>query len=229
MMRAVLNNLGWKVFSVLAALALWATFIGSPELVMSVSAPVEFQNMPQGLELSSETPGRVYLDIQGPSTRLRGLDVPRTAVILNLANIQAGERTFNIESRNVDLPVGLNLLRSVPSQVRLKFERSTGASIPIKARFSHPPPEGYRVASQVIHPPTLRIEGPESRVRQVAYAETDPIDLTNFVGTTRFQVHTYVPDPLVRYVSSTVVQVTVNLEKTQGGASANGSPAAVRN
>lgn len=214
----VLNHIGWKLFALAAACALWVTFAGSPELVTSVSAPVEFQNMPQNLEMSSDTPERIYLEVRGSSSRLHGFELSHTSVVLNLGSVHhPGEQTFTLDRGNIDLPYGVSLVRAIPGQLRLRFERSRSADVPVRVRFSHPPPAGYRVAHESVEPAKLKIAGPESRVKDVGYAETDPIDLSKFIGNSEFRVHTFIPDPQVRLLSSPVVTVKVALEKSGKG------------
>jgi hypothetical protein len=215
---ALFQNLRWKLLAVAIALMLWAAFISSPALVTFVSAPLQYQNMPQDLEMGGEAPERVYLEVRGPSSRLRSFDSSRMAVVLNLSGVQRpGEYTFTVEQNHVDLPVGLTLVRAAPGQVRLRFERSTAADVPVRVRFSSPPPAGFRVAHQEVRPQVLTIVGPESRVQQVRYVETDPIDLSHSMGKVQFHVHTFVADPQVRFKSPPVVDVVVSLEKTADG------------
>ncbi|HEY1205294.1 MAG: CdaR family protein [Bryobacteraceae bacterium] len=230
MKRQVFVKIGWQLLALAAAFVLWLVFTGSPQVVTSISAPIEYQNMPQDLESTAELPRRVSLEISGPAARLHEADLTNRRVVLNLESVlRPGERTFTIERRNIDLPAGLSLVRAIPAQVRIAFERSVSASVPVRVRIAVPPPEGYRVARQQALPNALRIVGPESRVRQVESVDADPIDLSRTVGKARFQVHAFVADPQVRFVSSPLVEVSVSLEKTvPGGAPSSGSPT-VRN
>ncbi|HWR51031.1 MAG TPA: CdaR family protein [Bryobacteraceae bacterium] len=216
MLRSFFHNFGWRVFALVIAIVLWATFVGSPELTTSVSAPVEYRNMPRGMEISSEAPERVYLEVQGPSARLNSFDLSNITVVFDLRSVnRTGDHTLTIESNNVDLQPGLTLVRAIPAQIRLRFERRVDADIPVRARLSGSPHAGYKVVRQEVNPPSLRIVGPESHVREVEYAETDPIDIANVLGTQSFQVQTFVRNPYVRLVSPPAVRVTVTVEKVQ--------------
>jgi hypothetical protein len=230
MMRRLAEKVGWPLFALAVAFALWLTFMGSPELVASISVPIEYLNMPPDLETTTELPRRVSLEIRGPSARLHEADLSDRHVILNLESVQApGERTFTIESSDVNLPVGLSLVRAIPAQIRLTFERSIAVSVPVRVRFAAPPPNGYRVASERVEPSELTVVGPESRVRLVGYVETDPLDLSHTVGTATFQVHAFVGEPQVRFVSSPQVRVSIALEKTVREGVASGGSETVRN
>jgi YbbR domain-containing protein len=219
MKRLILDNLVWKALALVISVALWVSFVGSPELVTSISVPLEYQNMPSDLEMSTEGPERVYLEVRGPSARLHSFDLSRIAVILDLSSVhRPGDHTFTLEKQHIDLPYGLRLVRAVPAQVRLRFDRQLTAEVPVRLRLSSVPPHGYRLAQSLINPDRLRIVGPESRVREIQYAETDPIDLSRVVGSAQFNVHTFVRDPQVRFVSAPEVKVTVSLEKSEKNA-----------
>ena len=199
MMRQLAAKVGWPLFALAVAFALWITFTASPTLVASISAPVEYQNMPPDLETSSELPRQVYVEIEGPSARLHELDLSSRKVLLDLAGVQApGERTFTIDGRNIDLPADIRMVRAIPAQIRLSFERRVHADVPVKVHFAAPPPEGYHVVGEEIHPSVLKIVGPESRVKQIGYVETDPIDLSRSIGKAQFQVQTFLRDPIRR-------------------------------
>ncbi len=225
-----LRKAAWPLFALAAAFVLWITFVGSPEVVSSISAPVEYQSMPADLEIASELPQRVHLEIRGASTRLRGVTDSGAAVLVNLERIrQAGEHTISIGERNVDLPAGVSLVRAVPAQLRLRFERRLQVEVAVKARFATQPPHGYRIAATEVHPERLAIVGAENRVRQVVSVETDPIGLGAVVGKEQFQVHAYLADPLLRFVSLPEVKVSVALEKVPPGDSVPDAKTTVRN
>ncbi len=212
--RMLVANLHWKALSLLIAVALWFFVVGEPELVTSHSAPVFFKNLPRDLEISSGVPDRIYLELRGPAGSLAPGQLSNTAVLVDLAPIQgASERTFSVMAAGINLPRGTALLRAVPSQLRLRFEKMLSKEIPVLIRTGSPPPPGYRVILQEARPAKLRITGPESRVQAVDAAQTDPIDLGSVVGRSEFQVHAYVPDAQVRFDASPIVTVRVDVEK----------------
>jgi hypothetical protein len=208
------ENLGWKALSLGISLLLWWALVGEPELTTSISVPVQYLNMPKDFEISSDVLERVHLEIRGPSAKLTPEALQEAAAILNLRTVGSpGERTFPIEPADAYLPIGVELIRAVPSQVRLRFERRLARLVPVTIRLASPPPEGYEVVSQTAEPDRLRLVGPETRVREVQSVETDPIDLAGVVSRAEFTVEVFVPDSYVRLESPKRVRVRVEVRK----------------
>lgn len=208
----LLKNLGWKILSLAVALMLWITLVGEQQLSTATSVPIVLRNVPADLEISSEVPDRVHIEIQGPAARLNQL--PHPAVTLDLSHVShPGERTFTIRQANLNLPPGVRFVRSVPAQLRLRFERRLSRKVPVQVRIGSPPPPGYRIVKQEAQPETVTITGPESRVSRLDHAETDSIDVSAQIGEREYPVSAYLTDPHVRITDATRVAVRIVVEK----------------
>ncbi|MEX2264539.1 MAG: CdaR family protein [Bryobacteraceae bacterium] len=204
----------WKLASLAAAMLLWVTFADQPGTVTFISVPVEYQEMPADLEISSAIIDSVTLEVKGSARTLYELGDTRPGVVLSLAGVHStGEKTLNITQENVKLPPGVDLVRAVPSQVRLQFERRAERQVPVEVRFAGSPPSGYRVGKVTVNPPNLILIGPEGRVSGVDKAVTDPVNLSSVVGSAEFRVNAFVSDPQVRFRSASRVVVRVAMEK----------------
>lgn len=203
MKRFFLDNVGWKLLSVLLAFLLWIAVAREPELATSVAAPILFRNMPSDLDMASGVPDRIQLELRGPGRRLTPASLAQTVVVLNLADVQPGERTFNIRDGNVrGLPIGVMFYRAVPSQVSIRFERLTIKAVPIMPSYGKGRP-GITVTNFRFDPPTVTLRGPQDRVEGIDHVTTDPIDLNTSPGAFTTRVHVRVPDPQVGIVSPT--------------------------
>jgi YbbR domain-containing protein len=182
---------------------------------MSVPAAVQYRNLPPELELSGDQIDRLFLKVIGPATRVTANRLGQTALTLDLSGAnEAGEHTFTISDRNLTLPMGVSLVRVVPSQVRVRLDRRVTKEVPVEVRLAGPPPPGYRVSRQEVQPGKLRIVGAEARLEQINSVQTDPVDLTSKVGEAKFRMNVSLPDPQVRFEQdSPVVLVSIGLEK----------------
>jgi len=211
----ITRNFGAKLGSILLAILLWVAILGEPELVTTHTAPILYKDLPQGLLIGSDAIDQVRVELRGPSGKLSPDRLSEMAVLLDLSGVKGpGERTFTLSDSDFHLPQGVTFLRSVPSQLRVRFARLIRREVPVQIRIASPPPEGYRVVSQQAVPEALRIAGPEGRVNAVTGAETDAINLSNVRGNTEIHATTFISDPQVRFEVSPVVTVKFTIEKT---------------
>ncbi len=211
-MSWIFRDFWWKLLSLLIAFGLWFAMVGDQERATTLNVPVEMKGIPSEFEISSDAPERVTLEVQGPSSKVRDLSESRVSVILDLSGVsEPGQRTFTLDQSNVFLPVGVRLNRAVPAQIRMRFETRMSKEVPVRVNLASPPPAGYRVLSQVVSPQLVRIEGPESRVKLVTEADTDPIDISNVVGVKEFRVNLFVNDPMIRLANVTGVMVRIDV------------------
>jgi YbbR domain-containing protein len=215
LLKLVSHNFGWKLLSLAMAVILWVLVASEPELSTFTSVQLEYKNLPDDLEISSEPVPTVSLELRGSSGVLSALTDrgTRPAVILDMSNVFIGERTFTVDSGSVKLPHGVRLVRAQPSQVRFNFERRMTRRVPVVVQFDGDGADGYIVADKQVEPATLTVVGPASHVARVTAANTDPVDVSGVVGTSQFRSNAYVNDPYVRFQSSPRVTVTVTMRK----------------
>ena len=207
------TNIGWKLVSLAAAVALWVSVASEPELATLRTVPVEYKGVPDDLEISSNFVEDVILEMRGPSGRLRDLRDARPAVVLDFSSVHLpGERTFTIDSSNASLPRGIQLVRSIPEQLRFKFEHRVTRQVPVDVRLS-PPHEGYVVASVQVTPAALTVTGPETTIGRMRQVTTDPVDISGVIASQQYRVNTYLTEPRARFQSPSQVVVQVTVKK----------------
>ena len=209
------HNFWWKLVSLLLAVLLWYAVEGEPELVTSRALPLYFERLPADLLLTAEAPSSVRVEMRGPSGKLSPSSLSDAAFRLDLSPVSApGERTFTLSSANLNLPSGVTFLRAAPSQLHLAFDRNLGKDVPVEIRLAGTPPAGFQIVSREVSPATLRIAGPEQRVKRIAVASTDAIDVGASTADTTLRVNTFVEDSQVRLESSPIVTVKLTIRKT---------------
>lgn len=215
-MRLLTRHFGWKLGSLALAVLLWFAILGEPELVTTHTAPILYKNLPRGLLIGSDALDEVRVELRGPSGKLSPDRLAEMAVLLDLSDVKGpGERTFTLADSDFHLPQGVTFMRSVPSQLRVRFARMVSREVPVKIRIAAPPPDGYRIVSQQAVPDKLRIAGPEGRAMAVPAAETDAIDLSGVTANAEIKANAFISDPQVRFEASPVVTVKVTVEKNK--------------
>lgn len=214
-MKALISNFGWKVLAIGSAILLWSLFVAQTEIATSIPVVVQYRNIPSDLEITADPPERLLLKLRGPVSRLSASQLSGTILLFDLKDIStAGEQTITIGERELGLPAGVELVRVVPSQVRLTFERRAEKIVPVEVRYSGPPPRGYRIVSQNVFPQSVKVIGPEAIVERLESVPTDAINLSTTVGDAEFRVPVYTTDPHLRFEArAPFATVQIKLEK----------------
>ena len=211
----VFHNFGLKLLSLAAAVLLWMAVTRDPVIEIPINLPVEFHNAPEHLEISSETIPQVMVRVRGPVREVRLLTPAEVHAVIDLTNVQPGERTYNLAPKRIRVPGGLQVVQAVPSQIRISFDRSETRQVEVKPRVIGTFASGYHIEKVTAIPQSVTIVGPAGHVNGVESAITDPVDASGVVGTATFSTHAYVSDPLVRLADPNPIRVTVTTGKTR--------------
>jgi YbbR domain-containing protein len=206
----VTGNPGWKLLSLAIAVVVWGVVANEPELSTFTTVGIEYKNLPEDLEISSDPVSTVKLELRGPSGELRGGGAS-PEVILDMSDVRSGERTFPIGNGSVRLVRGVHLVRAIPSVVRFRFERRAERNVTVRPRFRQR--EGYEVSDFTVTPDTVAIAGPASHVAQVEAVLTDQVNIPARAGQFEYPVNTFVDDPYIRFPNLSRVTVTVTVKE----------------
>ena len=213
--KYVFQNFGLKVLSLAVAVLLWMAVTRDPVAEVALNVPIEFHNAPEHLEISSETIPQVQVRVRGPVREIRVLSPSEVHAMIDLANVQPGERTYDLSPARIHVPDGVQVVQAVPTQIRVSFDRRESRQVPVQPRVIGTFATGYQIERVTTLPQTVTIVGPAEHVRGVEAAITDPVDASGVVGTATFTTHAYVSDPLVRLADPTPIRVTVATEKSR--------------
>ncbi len=211
--KYILNNLGLKIVSLIAAVLLWFAVTREPMAEVAISVPVEFHNSPEHLEISTETIPQVQVRVRGPVREVRDLSPSDVHAVIDLEQAKPGERTYDLNPKRIHVPDGIEVVLAVPSQMRLSFDARETKKIEVKPRVIGSFASGYRIDRVTAAPNTVTIIGPSKHVQSVEAAITDPVDASGVVGSATFVTHAYVSDPLVRLSDPNPIHVTVVTQK----------------
>jgi YbbR domain-containing protein len=214
-MRFLTRNLIWKLFALAAAFGVWLNVASEPELATIVKVPVEYNNFPKDLEISSDIVDSIEVEARGPSGQLRTLNDSRIAAIVDFASVKApGQRTFTLTTAQLKLPRGIALIRTIPAQLRYEFEKRITRAVPVNVEFSGKAQAGVSVVQMDVEPPALTITGPESHVLHAKPLAADPFDLTGVDADTVKKLSVFAAEPEVRILDAP--QVTVKIRVRHG-------------
>jgi YbbR domain-containing protein len=209
------KNLVWKLVSLLLAILLWLAYTSTPDVVTTYTAPIVYRNLASGWMVTGNSPENVHLELRGTPARLTPASLADAVVLFDLGNVNTThqERTFTIAESNLNLPPGVEFLRAVPSQLRLRLARMAAKEVPVEIQLSGSLPSGFRIREQSVSPDRLRVAGPEARISTVSQVQTDPIELRYLSRSGEHRVDAFVDDPQVHFESSPAVTVKLTIER----------------
>ena len=211
----VFHNFAMKVLSLGVAVLLWMAVTRDPVAEVALNVPVEFHNAPEHLEINSETIPQVQVRVRGSVRALRDISASVVHAVIDLANVQPGERTYDLSPARIHVPDCVQVVQTVPAQIRISFDRRESRKVEVKPRVIGTFAAGYRIEKVTALPHSVTIVGPATHVRSVETAITDPVDASVVVVTATFVSHAYVSDPLVRLADPSPIRVTVTTEKSK--------------
>ena len=205
------RNLGLKFLSMCIAAMLWLVVAGERVVERVLRAPVEFQNLPNGLELVGNLPDTVQVRLRGSSGALSRMAAGDLAAVLDLRTARPGRRLFHLTPTQITVPYGINVVQVGPSTLTMEFETSGIRTVPVEPDIEGRPAAGFEVTQVTSDPQTVEVAGPESALKRLDAAVTEPVTVTDESRSVREVVTVGVQDASLRLVTPTTAVVTVTI------------------
>ena len=223
------RNVGLKFLSICIAALLWLVVAGDRVVERALSAPIEFQNLPQGLEIVGEPPEDVDVRLRGPSGTLARLGPGDLSAVIDLRNARPGRRLFHLTASQVRVPYGVDVVQVGPATLPISFENSAIRIVQVRPSLDGQPAAGYEVASITSVPATVEVIGPEGSLRGLDEAMTEPVSIADATRPIREVVTIGVADPSVRLRTAQTATVTVQIVPGSATRTIGNVPVSVRN
>jgi YbbR domain-containing protein len=205
------RNLGLKVLAIALASLLWLTVAGQHIVERSLRVPLEFRNIPKSLEIVGNTPDTIDLRVRGSSAVLTRLQPGEIVAVLDVSGARSGSRLFQVRADEVRAPFGVEVTQVVPSTLALELERSARRRVQINASVDGQPAPGFVIGTKTVEPSSVEVVGPESRVRQITEATTEPVSIKGARARIRDTVNVGVIDSAVHLALPQTAQVTIDI------------------
>jgi YbbR-like protein len=211
-MRIRLHDLLIGLASVALALLLWFAVAGQKSAEVPVAAPIEFRNMPPGLELVGVVPRTVEIWLRGSPGMVQRLRPAEVYVPLDMAGAGPGRRVVHVTVGEIRVPYGVRIAAVRPSSFTLELERVMHKTLAIKPAVTGQPAPGFRVISVSSEPAEVTIVGPESRVASLDGVATESVSVDRVQMDLVRDVSLQPPDAPLRLLDPQPVRVTVRVE-----------------
>lgn len=209
------RHFGLKALSVAIAALLWVLVGGEKIVERSLRVPLEMQNMPDGVEMVGETPGTVDVRVRGSSSALGNLSAGDVMALMDLSSAGAGRRLFHLAPDDIRVPFGVEVKSVSPATTTLVFERTMIKTVPVVPSIEGQPAAGYAVERIVTEPAEVDVVGPESAVRGLQQAVTEPVPIEGATSSVRESVTIGMPSSAARLKTGRNARVFVEIAATR--------------
>jgi hypothetical protein len=229
MATSPIRNIWLKFLSISIATLLWLIVAGDRVVERALRVPIEFQNLPSGLEIIGDPPDTVDVRVRASSGILGRLVPGDMAAVIDLRTARSGRRLFHLTPPNIKAPYGVEVVQVGPSTLPIGFETSAVRIVQVRPSVEGTPAAGYEVASMTSNPATVEVVGPESSLRGLEEAMTEPVSVANATRPVREVVTIGVVDPNVRLRTPQTAEVTVQIVAGSSLATLTNVPVQIRN
>lgn len=118
------ENVGYKVLAFFIALVIWVTLLGRRDFVVEEFLPLQLL-VPQQHILKNKATRRVLVKVTGPRVALHNFSRNLPLISIDLASLRPGTHWVDVPSTNIDLPLGVKVLRIEPNQIKVQIALAT--------------------------------------------------------------------------------------------------------
>jgi YbbR domain-containing protein len=222
------GNLWRQLVAVLVAAGLWFLFGGQKVVERAIRVPLEYTNLPSGIEMTGETPTVVDIRVRGSEAALARIAPGELVAVLNLAGAKPGQRLFHVTGDDVRAPSGVTVMQVTPSSVAVGFEPSASKIVPVSPAVEGTPAYGFEVGAIAATPPTVQVFGPAGALAGIQAVITEPVSVAGASSAVTDTVTLGVSDPTLRIGHPQRVTVAVQLRPAPVERIVSGVPVEIR-
>ena len=177
MMSLMRSDASLKLASLVLAIFVWAYVRSEAKPLQIFSVPLEIEGLPADVAVAGDVLDSVAVRVRAPDTTLRNLTPGRFRALVKLNNVRPGEVTIPLGNEIIRAPLGVEVVRVDPRLLTLSIESRVAREVPVVARITGEPAEGFEYDGYTLSPDVVTVEGPQSVVDQVTQAIADQVSI----------------------------------------------------
>ena len=200
-----------KGVALLAAAGLWFMIGGQKVVERAIRVPLEYTNLPSGIEMTGEIPTVVDIRVRGSEAALSRMVPGEMVAVLDLAGARAGNRLFHLTGSDVRSPTGVEGVQVTPGNVAIGFEATVSKTVRVSPAVEGTPAFGYEIGAITSTPATVEVLGPAGALEALQAVITEPVSVAGASSTVRDTVTIGVADRNVRIQALQRVDVSIEM------------------
>jgi YbbR domain-containing protein len=185
--RTTNSRLLLKILSVFISLLLWV-YVSNSEHI-SIDKNIELEILyPSNVSLVNETPKEIVYSLKGPRAIVRLILDREEKLTIDLRNQKVDSHHrhfFNFKATDIDLPIGVQVLKILPQNIELTFDEKIKKSLPVTLQTIGAIHQNFKLFNSKISPTHLEVYGPKKELNNLKEISAGPVDLSGLKGTGR--------------------------------------------
>jgi len=174
---ALRSHISGLFLTFLIVLTFWGIYSGRQFSLINISTPIIFRNIPENLELIKTSAEKVETQITGKRRLVSALKKEQVGAFIDLKDTDSGAHDFILTQDNINLPLGLDVVRVTPSILKLTFEQRIVKKLFVKPKFTGLPSSKYRIDKVSVTPEFIKVNGEATLLDKTVNIFTETIDL----------------------------------------------------
>lgn len=175
--KAITENIPLKAAALIIAVILWLFVTSKGQTEVSLDIPLEFVNIPQGLDIVWYDIKSVNVVIRGYERFLKNLKPGDIRLSIDLNKAKKGKIQLPIREEDIRIPFTISIMKIEPSSVRVVLEEKITKRVIVRPVITGRPDRDYYVSFITATPEEITIEGITSELRKINHVDTEPIDI----------------------------------------------------
>ena len=210
----LLNNRRLKLAAIVFSFALWFFVGGQRGAQVGFLMGLDLTGIPQDMVVMGEAPRQVEVRLSGPQGFINNLSPSQVSVEVDFTGAREGLNTYRIESHDVVVPGGIEVVSVSPRSFDIRLQRLMTVMLPVRVNFAGTPAMGFQVISLKADPLEVEVFGTKKAVSRVKRVFTKLVDIEGIDSTTSLVVPIAFPEG-VRGGSPENVYVTITVDKKE--------------
>ncbi len=176
--KLLYENWGIKLISLALAVSLWLFATSKGKMEVSLTVPLELQNIPAGMAVVGDVVRYLEVRIQGPERLMRDIGSGKKVVcLLDLGLTRTGDNRLRISPDDIRRPSGIAVTHLTPYEINVTLEPILRRTVRLRPVLHGAPAAGYRIIEVSTNPARVTAEGPAGVMRGLSELRTMPIDV----------------------------------------------------
>ncbi|MFZ5867396.1 MAG: diadenylate cyclase [Thermodesulfobacteriota bacterium] len=177
-MPLLTSNWGIKCLALATAILMWVLIVGPQTSEVGISVPIQYTNLPAGMEITGKWMDRIDVRVRGSETNVANLKPGSVRTVIDLSRVLPGLNFFRISTKNLQVPPGISITSIRPADLSLTIAAGSMRKMKVSPQIVGSIPENVKI---MVKPQEVEVRGLASEVSKVSGVATEPVQASELL------------------------------------------------